>query len=253
MSNITWDALDQVNLKVAWRLVSKDMSKEFFNSRMVTVPHIEEAAFYDLMVCFAKKDMRMLDKLARVGPEYHLHGHVADLVKVSSEDGSPVSNMDELLYTCQHPAKEEMVIMGYKKNWEEGEKSITVEMSNMTKLVTNWAGIGEGSLVIDNTLEDLHGIKTIYIISEVIYAERITVEVNVGKARMSDEITTKTPVAFNYMKFPVDKLGVVQPAKDNKLNIGAEFQLVKEEDKTSRGLGGGKMETEGMKTRSMDG
>ena len=55
------------------------------------------------------------------------------------------------------------------------------------------------------------------------------------------------------MKFPVDKLGVVQPAKDNKLNIGADFQLVKEEDKTSRGLGGGKMETEGMKTRSMDG
>ena len=161
--------------------------------------------------------------------------------------------MDELLYTCQHPAKEEMVIMGYKKNWEEGEKSITIEMSNMTKLVTNWAGIGEGNLVIDNSLEDLQGIKTIYIISEVIYAERITVEVNLGTARMSDEITTKTPVAFNYMKFPVDKWGVLQPAKDNKLNIGAEFQLVNEEDKTSRGLGGGKIETEGMRTRSMDG
>ena len=34
------------------------------------------------------------------------------------------------------------------------------------------------------------------------------------------------------MKFPVDKTGVVQPAKDTKLNIGAMFQLVGEEDNT---------------------
>ena len=40
--------------------------------------------------------------------------------------------------------------------------------------------MGEGNLVIDNSLEDLQGIKTIYIISEVIYAERISVEISVG-------------------------------------------------------------------------
>merc|ERR1711875_83160 len=112
--------------------------------------------------------------------------------------------------------------MGYKKNWKEREKSITIEMSNITKLVTNWASIGEGNLVIDNSLEDLQGIKTIYIISEVIYAEKILVEVNVGTASMSDEITVRTPVAFSYMKFPVDKLGVLQAAKDTKLNISAD-------------------------------
>ena len=54
------------------------------------------------------------------------------------------------------------------------------------------------------------------------------------------------------MKFPVDKLGVLHCAKDNKLIIVADFQLVKEEDKTSRGLGGGKTEPEGMRTRSKD-
>ena len=86
MSDISWDILDQVNLKVAWRLVSKDMSKSFFNSRMVTVPHIEEASFYDLMVCFTKKNTGMLEKLVKAGPEYHLHGHVADLVKAYTED-----------------------------------------------------------------------------------------------------------------------------------------------------------------------
>ena len=47
---------------------------------------------------------------------------------------------------------------------------------------------------------------------------------------MSDEITMRSPVAVNYMKFPVDKLGVLQPAKDDKLNTVAAFKLVKEED-----------------------
>ena len=51
---------------------------------------------------------------------------------------------------------------------------------------------------------------------------------------MTDEITKRSPVAFNYMKFPVDKLGVLQPAKDDKLNTVAAFKLVKVEDKTSR-------------------
>ena len=87
-------------------------------------------------------------------------------------------------------------------------------------------------MVIDNRLEDLQGIKSIFIISEVIYADKISVDVKVGTARMSDEITTRTPVAFNYMKFPVDKLGVLQPAKDGKLNTVAAFKLVKEEGKT---------------------
>ena len=40
-------------------------------------------------------------------------------------------------------------------------------------------------------------------------------------------------VAFNYMKFPVDKLSVLQPAKDGKLNTVAAFKLVTEEYKAS--------------------
>ena len=50
------------------------------------------------------------------------------------------------------------------------------------------------------------------------------------------------------MKFNVDKTGVVQPAKDTKLNIGAMFQLVGEEDNTP-GLGGGKKDNVAKRTR----
>ena len=49
-------------------------------------------------------------------------------------------------------------------------------MSGLTKYVTNWT-IGAGNLVIDTNMEDLQGINTVYIISEIIYAEKIRVEV----------------------------------------------------------------------------
>ena len=229
MPDIAWDILKQVNLKVAWRLVAKDMSKAFFSSHMVVVPHIEEASFYDLMVSFTKENVGMLEKLAKVGPEYQLHGHISDLVRIQTEDGHPTTNMQELLYTCQHPSQEQIEITSHRKTWEEGKKSITVEMSGLTKYVTNWT-IGEGNLVIDNNVEDLQDITTIYIISEVIYAQKVCVEVEVGKASMSDEINKRIPVAFSYMKFPMDKMGVLQQAKNTKLNTSAEFQLVEEED-----------------------
>ena len=83
MPDIAWDILKQTDLKVAWRLAVKDMSKEFFSSQMVVVPHIEEASFYDLMVCFTKEKIGVLEKLTKVGPEYQLQGHISDLVRTT--------------------------------------------------------------------------------------------------------------------------------------------------------------------------
>ena len=246
MPDIAWDILKQTDLKVAWRLAAKDMSKEFFSSQMVVVPHIEEASFYDLMVCFTKEKIGVLEKLAKVGPEYQLQGHISDLVRTSTEDGSPKTNMEELLHTCQHPSKEDIKTTNYSKSWSEEKKTITVEMSG-SKYVTHWT-IGAGNLVINTSMEDLQGINTVYIISEVIYAEKVRVEVEVGKEILADELKKRIPVAFSYMKFPVDKMGVVQPAKDTKLNTGAMFQLVGEEDNTP-GLGGGKKESVAKRTR----
>ena len=47
----------------AWRMVRKEVGKELF-PRLVVVPHLQEAAFYDLMVLFTKCQTGMLDKLA---------------------------------------------------------------------------------------------------------------------------------------------------------------------------------------------
>ena len=115
MPDIAWDILKQVNLKVAWRLVAKDMSKAFFSSHMVVVPHIEEASFYDLMVSFTKENVGMLEKLAKVGPEYQLHGHISDLVRIQTEDGHPTTNMQELLYTCQDTASNNLMMVSMEE------------------------------------------------------------------------------------------------------------------------------------------
>ena len=252
MPDIDWDILKKLDLKVAWRFAAKDMSKEFFSSQMVVVPHIEEASFYDLMVCFTKEKVGMLEKMTKAEPEYQLLGHISDLVRVRSEDGSPRTDTGELLYTCQHPSMEEIEITTHSRTWEEGKKSITVEMTGLSKYVTNWA-IGEGNLVLDTDMVDLQGIKTIYIISEVIYAQKVRVEVVIGTRILADEILKRIPVAYSYMKFPMDKMGVVQPAKDNKLNISPVFQLVGEEEDETLGLGGGKREPVAKRTRSQSG
>ena len=44
---------------------------------------------------------------------------------------------------------------------------------------------------------------------------------------ISDEITKRILVAFNYMKFPVDKLSVQQTVKDGKPNTVATIKFVK--------------------------
>ena len=47
----------------AWRMVRKELGKELFPG-LVVVPHLQEAAFYDLMVLFTKCPTGILDKLA---------------------------------------------------------------------------------------------------------------------------------------------------------------------------------------------
>ena len=161
-----------------WKRAAKEINKELFFPQMMVVPQIEEAPSYDLMMCFTKEKLGTREKMSMVEPRYQLHGNISDLVKRSSEDESPKIHVGELLYNWQHSSKEEMEITSYKRTWE-GERrgtSFTLKMTDLTKFVTH-LDIGEGDLVIDtNKRASLQGIKTIYIINEVVYAETIRAE-----------------------------------------------------------------------------
>ena len=126
-------------------------------------------------------------------------------------------------------------------------------------MVTNRT-VDSGSLVLDLELEELHDVKSVYVISEVIYSERVFMEMRLADKKLADEIRN-IPVAFSYVKFPVDKDGVLkvsirfyltflnisfsQRSEQFKVKTAIAFQLVDKEDNPLL-----EVKTHGMKTRS---
>ena len=93
----------------------------------------------------------------------------------------------------------------------------------------------EGDLVLDQEKLDLRN-ESVYVISEVIYATKVIVEVEIYDTKniyhFDNQIgfsssSFQFPVGFSYLKFPVDKTGTLQAAKDTKLNFNAVFESVK--------------------------
>ena len=106
---------------------------------------------------------------------------------------------------------------------ENGEKSVEIQMEGLTKEVINWAGISKGQLILNLEKVDLEGRRTVYMISEVIYASKVTIKASVGSESKTDTMKRKVPVAFSYTKFPVNTDGVLQEAKDTDLDRSATF------------------------------
>ena len=97
----------------------------------------------------------------------------------------------------------------------------------MSKEVINWSQLDEGDLVFDREVLDLEGRRTLFIITEVVYAENIHIEVSVDEKTEETTLDNnkKIPIAFSYMKFPIDKYGVLKQAKDTDVKITASFDV----------------------------
>merc|ERR1719295_106668 len=216
-----WEQLVTVGVADAWRVVRKEVAKELFPG-LLAVPHLFQADFYDLMVCFTKCRTNVIDKMARAGPVYRLHGHIADLVDTGETD------IPELVVMCKHPSKEDIYLPNFSRTWTKGDKAIMVKLGGLSKLVTNWT-IGEGKLVMDTSIRELTEAGKVYVITEVIYAETVIVEVDSKKMSEAREMK-RIPVAFSYFKFPMSSGGVLQPGKDEPgVNKDADFLLINDQ------------------------
>ena len=86
-----------------------------------------------------------------------------------------------------------------------------------------------GMLVMDKSFEELADVAKVYIISEVVFAETVIVEVDTKKKSEASEMK-RIPVAFSYFKFPMNTEGVLQAGTD-KVNKDADFLLIEEIEK----------------------
>merc|ERR1712243_160932 len=142
-------------------------------------------------------------------PDYCLHGHISDLIKKRTSD----------VETSQSDSWE-TISDGIKKQ-------IKIQLHGMSKEVINWSQLDEGDLVFDREVLDLEGRRTLFIITEVIYAKKIQIQVSVDKETNETSFgkNKKIPIAFSYMKFPMDKHGVLKQAKDTDVKISASFEI----------------------------
>ena len=129
----------------------------------------------------------------------------------------------------RYPLKEDLASTFFSYTWtdDNNDKSVTIKMSGMSKYELNW-NLKPGSLALDCKKVDLCN-DSVYIISEVVYASVVIIDVQIKKnsefERKVIQINNGTiPVAFSYLKFPVDKNGVLLAAKDTKLKTDAVFE-----------------------------
>ena len=133
---IKWNDLTTTDPKEAWSLSSVEISKELFRSEMIAVPRLEEAPFFDLMVCFTKPGNKTaIDKLSNlIKGEYDfmLRGHLTDLI----DQGS---NLGKTLLACQNTIKADMVGESRSYEWKspDGNKVINIKLDGLSKEVIN--------------------------------------------------------------------------------------------------------------------
>ena len=194
---------------------------------MIVVPRIDEAPYFDLMVCFSKSGNKTaLEKMSNFlkgDYDFHLRGHLTDLIDRSSEG----SNLDKVLLACKNSVKADVDHKSKTLEWKspDGNKEVKIKFDGLSREVINWASLNEGDLIFNI---DLSGRKRIYIISEVVYASKTSISVKIdgnGKSEFETvKVNLKIPVAFSYAKFPIDQNGGIKQVIDEKdFNVASTF------------------------------
>ena len=225
---IKWNDLVSTDPKDAWCLTSVEIAKELFNSKMIVVPRLDEAPFFDLMVCFTKPGnktaLEKVSNLIKGEYDFQLRGHLTDLIDKSDEKGS---NLAKILFACKNTVKADVDQKSLSHEWQspDGNKVIQIQLDGLSKEVINWASLNEGDLIFDI---DLSGRKRIYVISEVVYASKTSIMVKVDGTEREQKVSMKIPVAFSYAKFPVDKNGELkQVVEEKEINLASTFSPTK--------------------------
>ena len=189
MPSIDWNKLNSPNPIVAWDILSQEISDKFFARSLLAVPSIDQASYYDLMVCFSK-----VSHFWQLTSTFSLLGHFLD-ISVPARERRIEPELWEFL---RNPLKEDLNATSYSHTWTDdiNTKSVTIKMSGLSKYELNW-NLKQGSLVLDCEKVDLCN-DSVYIISEVVYAEKVIIDVQISTKEKFGENTVEIRVRQNH-------------------------------------------------------
>ena len=191
----------------AWRIYGPKLCELIFGSSMVAVPSLEDAFSFDLLACFSKNKSNLFKN------SFSLLGHILNIIK----RGSSVTNMSDILKISTISS---LGCGGLSNTWKSDNKSVTIRMEGLSK---RWINHDLTLFAIDCDKVDLRG-KKLYIITEVICAEMVWIDVEINSSRITQEYED-FPVAYSYLKFTVDADGgIISSDKMTKLKVNAVFE-----------------------------
>ena len=217
LTGIEWDKLkineknDSISMDESWRTISRALGKELFGIELCVVQNIGDFKYFDLLNVM-KKIYKYQQSYTPV--TYGVIGQLSELAQKTPEMENNVKQLSKFLKSESYENYSEPLTLSWT-NGEKGEKlkSISVTLTNFSTYVLPWNTFMESNitLAVDPEREELSGMKTIYIIDEVVYVDKINIEVTIGEKQAELQIDAKTtrgtPVAIHYEKFSLDQNG----------------------------------------------
>ena len=221
---IDWGDLSSADPKLAWTIISTEVGEQMFDEDMYVVPRLEEAPYFDLMVCFSKPGNTFFKSIKNLYKEeytFYLQGHILDLI---CKDETTSAEQKKLLDACK-PVNADVDSEIFSHEWSNNKgKEIKVQLRGLSKKVITLSGLNKGDIVFDTEEAlNLNGKRRLYVITEVVYASNTTIKVSVEGKEKKNEIKTKIPIAFSYTKFPISSSGIMKAAVDTKIKKTAKF------------------------------
>ncbi|GBM19772.1 hypothetical protein AVEN_208647-1 [Araneus ventricosus] len=207
---------EEPDIELTWKLLRELIGQQLFGSEYVTVPYIESAAYYNQLFVFVKKK-NIWSKLGIRPPKYKTVGNLDYLVNrdastwIPQFDFSPWDVADGLNMYREYRLR-------VASNTASVEKAI--ELLVLEAHVRSALPPLPGTTTIHtNLLGDLQGVKTLYVITDVVFAGFMKLSVQMGDRQESLVYERDTPIGFRYKKFSLSADGRFVSEMDTSLKF----------------------------------
>lgn len=214
------------NLDKVWHVIKTEILPHLVTMDYYVVPFIEEARSYNMSHVFVKSYHNWCNKLWKTGRTYKhstrlptiIMPHKSDrrcvtrglTIYESLAEGIPKDYFYETVHhgsVSQVPKTLSLLITGVKKQW--------CYLQSTKKQIT-----------ISRTAPGLRKKRTIYVINELILADKLDIKVTIKSSSIKTwEVLGPIPLAFKMIKFHVDKSGILSDVADNILPRSTDAEL----------------------------
>ncbi|KAK4024090.1 hypothetical protein OUZ56_009480 [Daphnia magna] len=194
-------------LDTIWHFTRGFIGQELLSERkLVPVPYLSNADDFGLFSVFVKSKSENVSqkiKHSLASACYHVIGHVSEVTELEKTD------IDRLLNSAK-PHTED--VGNQSEKWEKdidlGFKSVHLTVEGLHKFLIP-LNLSEGDLCLKQNIPDLVGAKSVYIITDVMKASRVTACVTSDDDTMERVSAVSVPIGFGYSKFRLTPEGLV--------------------------------------------